>query len=302
MPISENAKAVLERRYLARDEQGQPTETVDGLFRRVANAVAEGDRRFDSKADVVATEFYELMVSLDFLPNSPTLMNAGRPLGQLSACFVLPVADSMEDIFDAIKNAALIHKSGGGTGFSFSRLRPKGSTVNSTGGVASGPMTATFLLPFAMGACEAVGGNILTDAFGIVAMVAMTPLITIQIIGLVYQFKTRRAPAAAEVHAVQDEEIIEFGVSAGEDATFTRALHGDHRGPRQGRPRSGPLPGTARGRAAGDAGARHRQRRGDGLPWAGRAGEGHCAQPCAGCSGGAAAGGPDAGAWLFPAG
>ncbi|UQT50414.1 hypothetical protein M5E87_13765 [Flavonifractor plautii] len=81
MPISENAKAVLERRYLARDEQGQPTETVDGLFRRVANAVAEGDRRFDSKADVVATakEFYELMVSLDFLPNSPTLMNAGRP-------------------------------------------------------------------------------------------------------------------------------------------------------------------------------------------------------------------------------
>ena len=88
-----------------------------------------------------------------------------------------------------------------------------------SGGVASGPMTATFLLPFAMGACEAVGGNILTDAFGIVAMVAMTPLITIQIIGLVYQFKTRRAPAAAEVHAVQDEEIIEFGVSAGEDAT-----------------------------------------------------------------------------------
>ena len=88
-----------------------------------------------------------------------------------------------------------------------------------SGGVASGPMTAAFLLPFAMGACEAVGGNILTDAFGIVAMVAMTPLITIQIIGLVYQFKTRRAPAAAEVHAVQDEEIIEFGVSAGEDAT-----------------------------------------------------------------------------------
>ena len=217
MPISENAKAVLERRYLARDEQGQPTETVDGLFRRVANAVAEGDRRFDSKADVVATakEFYELMVSLDFLPNSPTLMNAGRPLGQLSACFVLPVADSMEDIFDAIKNAALIHKSGGGTGFSFSRLRPKGSTVNSTGGVASGPMTATFLLPLAQGACLAVGGNIVTDAFGVVAMVAMTPLITIQILGMTYQLKQRHASRTQQAYvdafaSLPEDAIIEL--------------------------------------------------------------------------------------------
>lgn len=143
MPISENAYAVLERRYLARDEKGQPTETVEGLFRRVADAIAAADAAFDPRADVAATaaEFYRMMTELEFLPNSPTLMNAGRPLGQLSACFVLPVADSMEDIFDAIKNAALIHKSGGGTGFSFSRLRAKGSTVNSTGGVASGPVS-----------------------------------------------------------------------------------------------------------------------------------------------------------------
>ena len=143
MQITDNARTVLERRYLTRDEHGEFTETVEGLFHRVADAIAAPDLNYDPEADVskTAARFYQMMTNMDFLPNSPTLMNAGRPLGQLSACFVLPVPDTMEGIFDAIKNAALIHKSGGGTGFAFSRLRGQGSTVNSTGGVASGPIS-----------------------------------------------------------------------------------------------------------------------------------------------------------------
>ncbi|MGI6192003.1 MAG: vitamin B12-dependent ribonucleotide reductase [Christensenellales bacterium] len=141
--LSPNAIKVLERRYFSKDEHGNLTEDAEGMFRRVAKSIAAAEAKFDPNADVQKWEdaFYSLMDELKFMPNSPTLMNAGRPLGQLSACFVLPVGDSMEEIFDSVKNAALIHKSGGGTGFSFSRLRPEGSAVRSTGGVASGPVS-----------------------------------------------------------------------------------------------------------------------------------------------------------------
>jgi len=144
--LSENARVVLERRYLAKDERGKPVETPAQLFRRVARNIAEAEAGYagSAAAKTVAAyeaQFLELMTSLRFLPNSPTLGNAGRPMQQLSACFVLPVEDSMLQIFETLKDAALIHQSGGGTGFAFSRLRPAGDIVASTGGVASGPVS-----------------------------------------------------------------------------------------------------------------------------------------------------------------
>ncbi|MBW1816167.1 MAG: vitamin B12-dependent ribonucleotide reductase [Deltaproteobacteria bacterium] len=141
--LSENAKIVLERRYLKKDDQGRSIETPEQMFKRVAHHIARAEKPYGEDAHVRKMEeiFYRMMTEFKFLPNSPTLMNAGRRLGQLAACFVLPIEDSMDGIFESLKNAALIHKSGGGTGFSFSRLRPKKSRVGTTGGVASGPVS-----------------------------------------------------------------------------------------------------------------------------------------------------------------
>src|SRR5512139_2242565 len=143
--LSPNAITVLEKRYLIKDENGKPVEASADLFWRVARTIAEPDRASEGAVEALAEAFYDVMAQRLFMPNSPTLMNAGRPLGQLSACFVLPVEDTLSNgksgIYDTLRAMALVHQSGGGTGFGFSSLRPKNDIVRSTMGVASGPVS-----------------------------------------------------------------------------------------------------------------------------------------------------------------
>jgi ribonucleoside-diphosphate reductase alpha chain len=142
LELSVNAMKILQKRYLLKDEEGNPVETPKEMFKRVSKAVASADNAYkEFDKDKTEKEFYKMMSNLEFLPNSPTIMNAGTSINQLSACFVISVDDSIDGIFSALKNMAMIHKSGGGVGFSFSNLRPRGDVVKSTKGIASGPVS-----------------------------------------------------------------------------------------------------------------------------------------------------------------
>jgi ribonucleoside-diphosphate reductase alpha chain len=232
VPLSDNARLVLERRYLARDDSGRPLETPEQLFARVAHNIAQAELIHAPTDTDIGTRwearFLELMTALDFLPNSPTLMNGGREIQQLAACFVLPVEDSIEGIFQAIKDTARIHQSGGGTGFAFSRLRPQGDRVRSTMGVASGPVS--FLKVFDA-ATEAIkqGGTRRGANMGILAVnhPDIEQFITLKSdMRTLVNFNISVAVTEGFMHAVEnDEECDLVNPRSGEVTGRRRARH-----------------------------------------------------------------------------
>ncbi len=204
LSLTPNAKLVLSKRYLWRDERGHAVESPTELFRRVAHRIASTERVGKKKWE---NAFFEMMVAGRFLPNSPTLMNAGREAGQLSACFVLPVEDSLESVFDSLKAAAQIHQSGGGTGFSFSRLRPKGARVKSSSGVASGPVS--FIRVFDMATETIKQGGVRRGA-------------NMAVLGVGH-------PDISEFISVKREfkELTNFNISVGTTRAFMEAVSAD---------------------------------------------------------------------------